>query len=130
MSHDPSHVPTHDPHEKGRQRYGRGDLRVENAGHSSAAWIGVAVILAGCVVAAVALPLAKPWLFWTGIGVAAIGAVLGKVLSLMGLGVPPGYHQEGDVELRDQYVGKDVGKNVDADEGEWSADPDASRRRT
>ncbi|MEU8137915.1 HGxxPAAW family protein [Streptodolium elevatio] len=124
MSHDPSYDRQEtDSHELARKRYGRGDMRVGNAGHSSAAWIGVAVILAGCVVAAVALPLAEPWLFWTGVGVAAVGAVLGKLLSLMGLGVPPGYHQEGDVELRDQFV-------QDNGEEQWSADRTTSRDRS
>lgn len=123
MSHDPNNDGhTSDSHEMARRRYGRGDMRVGNAGHSSAAWIGVAVILIGCVVAAVALPLAEPWLFWTGIGVAAVGSVLGKVLSLMGLGVPPGYHQEGDAELRDRLVGQ-------RGEKQWSADRAAARKR-
>ncbi|WP_436775292.1 HGxxPAAW family protein [Yinghuangia sp. YIM S09857] len=130
---------SHDQRDRARRRYGRGDIRTGNAGHSSAAWIGVAVILAGCVVAAVALPMDRPWLFWTGIGVAAVGAVLGKVLSMFGFGVPPGYHQEGDAELRDRYVAAS-GSGADGplggggpEEGggaqQWSAERDAARRR-
>ncbi len=98
----------------------RGDVRTGNAGHTPAAWIGVGVILAGCVVAAVALPLAKPWMFWTGFGIAVFGAVLGKLLSVVGFGAPAGYHQEGDVELRDKLVGE-------ADSPGWSADRGHSR---
>ncbi|MEU8139687.1 HGxxPAAW family protein [Streptodolium elevatio] len=122
---------SHDQRERARERYGRGDIRTGNAGHSSAAWIGVAVILAGCVVAAVALPLAEPWLFWTGVGVAAVGAVLGKVLSMFGFGVPPGYHQEGDVELRDQYVDGGGARQWTADgAGAHEGVHEAARRRS
>ncbi|MCF2528784.1 HGxxPAAW family protein [Yinghuangia soli] len=95
---------SYDPHAKAQRRYGRRDMRIDNAGHSPAAWIGVAVILAGCLMAAIAFPTTEVWLFWTGVGVAVVGAFLGKILSLMGLGIPPGYHQEGDVELRDRFV--------------------------
>ncbi|MCF2527174.1 HGxxPAAW family protein [Yinghuangia soli] len=109
--------------QRGRDKVGRGDVRTGNAGHTPAAWIGVAVILTGCVVAAVALPMAQAWLFWLGVGIAALGAVLGKILSLMGLGIPPGYHQEGDVELRDQMLGEDGS-------GQWSGHQSSPRART
>jgi hypothetical protein len=78
-----------------------------NHGNTVAAWAGVLVILVGACVAAAALPADKPWLFWVGIGIAALGALAGKVLSMLGFGPAPGYHQEGDAELRDELFGSD-----------------------
>jgi hypothetical protein len=58
----------------------------EDHGHSVAAWSGVTIILVGSAVAALAVVLARPVLFWIGIGVCLVGAVAGKVLGMAGYG--------------------------------------------
>jgi hypothetical protein len=65
-------------------------------GHTTAAWTAVAIIFVGCLISAVALPLALPWLFFVGLGVIVLGAVVGKVLSMMGLGNTLAYQDDRD----------------------------------
>jgi hypothetical protein len=55
-------------------------------GHSVAAWTSVGVVMAGFLIGAVALVTAQEWLFFVGVVVIAVGAVLGKVLAAMGFG--------------------------------------------
>jgi hypothetical protein len=75
-----------------------GRLEVETMsnshGHTTAAWTAVAIIFAGSLVSAVALPLALVWLFFVGIGVMVLGAVVGKVMQMMGLGNTVAYQDE------------------------------------
>jgi hypothetical protein len=59
-----------------------------NHGRTTAAWTTTWVVVAGVALASLALVLALGWLFWTGIAIAVAGPVLGKVMSLMGLGQP------------------------------------------
>lgn len=58
----------------------------ESHGHSTAAWTSVGVILLGGLVSSVALIFASGLVFWAGVVVMAIGAALGKVLSMAGYG--------------------------------------------
>jgi membrane protein YqaA with SNARE-associated domain len=46
----------------------------------------VTIILVGSAVAALAVVLARPFLFWVGIAVCLVGAVAGKVLGMAGYG--------------------------------------------
>lgn len=55
-------------------------------GHSVAAWTAVGTIMAGSLVACLAVVLALVWLFVVGVVVIVVGAVLGKVLHGMGFG--------------------------------------------
>ncbi|MGN6089051.1 MAG: HGxxPAAW family protein [Actinomycetales bacterium] len=58
-------------------------------GHGStpAAWTGVGVALFGCLVASVGCVWSDQfWLFWVGLAIVAIGAILGGVLGAMGFG--------------------------------------------
>lgn len=59
-------------------------------GNSPAAWTTVFVIVAGGLMAAFGLIGGGNWhwLSWTGLGVAILGVIVGKVLSLMGFGAP------------------------------------------
>lgn len=59
-----------------------------NHGHTLAAWVTVVLVLIGGVVMAVGVLVAQPWLFWTGLGVAVVGLVLGRVLKMLGFGQP------------------------------------------
>jgi hypothetical protein len=58
-------------------------------GNSVAAWTAVGVIVLGSLISALAIPFSLVWLFWVGIVVIVIGAILGKVLSAMGFGEQP-----------------------------------------
>jgi hypothetical protein len=55
-------------------------------GHSVAAWTAVAIILIGTLVAALAVIFTSVWLFVAGAVVVVLGALAGKLLSVMGFG--------------------------------------------
>lgn len=57
-----------------------------NHGHTTAAWTTTVVVLVGSVAAALGLIFALTWLFWTGMGVALAGVVVGMVLRAAGYG--------------------------------------------
>ena len=59
-----------------------------NHGHTSAAWATMILILLGVLVAAGAVVAALVWLFWVGLGIAVLGLVVGKVMSVLGYGQP------------------------------------------
>lgn len=63
-------------------------------GHTPAAWTAVTIMIVGFTVGGIAVLAHKPWLFVVGLAVVAAGAVVGKVMQLMGLGQGPGYQQE------------------------------------
>jgi hypothetical protein len=66
-----------------------------NHGNSPAAWTAVTVIMLGALVSCLAVWFAKPWLFYTGLGVCALGLVAGKVMAMMGFGVYSQQHAGG-----------------------------------
>ena len=55
-------------------------------GNTPAAWTAVTIMFVGFLLSGLALPLELPWLFFVGLGVVALGAVVGKVMQMMGLG--------------------------------------------
>ena len=55
-------------------------------GNTPAAWTAVSIMFVGFLLAGLALPFSLPWLFFVGLGVVVIGAVVGKVMSMMGMG--------------------------------------------
>jgi hypothetical protein len=55
-------------------------------GNTPAAWTAVSIMFVGFLLAGLALPCSLPWLFFVGLGVVVIGAVVGKVMSMMGMG--------------------------------------------
>lgn len=61
----------------------------EDHGNTPAAWTAVAIIMIAFVVGAVAVLTANWLLFWIGgVGGCILGAVVGKVMSMMGMGKP------------------------------------------
>lgn len=58
-----------------------------NHGNSVAAWTAVTIIMVASAVAAVGVLVSKPWLFWVGIALVAVGVVSGKLLQMMGFGL-------------------------------------------
>jgi hypothetical protein len=55
-------------------------------GNTPAAWTAVGIMFVGFLISGLALPFELPWLFFVGLGVVALGAVVGKVMSMMGMG--------------------------------------------
>lgn len=59
----------------------------EDHGNTPAAWTAVAIIIVAFLVGAYAVLTANWPLFWIGgVGLTVLGAVVGKVMSMMGMG--------------------------------------------
>ncbi len=61
-------------------------------GHTTAAWTGVGVSFIGFILAAVAMVIPSPVLVGVGLVIAALGAVVGKLMSMAGFGKKPNDH--------------------------------------
>jgi hypothetical protein len=58
-------------------------------GNSPAAWTAVTIVLIAFTVGAIAMVLGPNWvLFWISVAIALAGALAGKVMQLLGFGVP------------------------------------------
>jgi|tagenome__1003787_1003787.scaffolds.fasta_scaffold20048316_2 hypothetical protein len=57
-------------------------------GKTPAAWTTVTVMLIGSIVAAIGFVVTAHWLFWVGVAIIIVGGLIGKVMQMMGLGVP------------------------------------------
>ena len=57
----------------------------------------------GFLLSGLALPLELPWLFFVGLGVVALGAVVGKVMQMMGIGNTVTYKDEPRPGVRPQH---------------------------
>lgn len=64
----------------------------DDHGQTPAAWTTVAVIILGSIVVAFGVVFTSYLLCGIGAAVIVIGAAVGKVMAMMGLGAPPGYH--------------------------------------
>jgi len=71
-------------------------------GHTTAAWTAVAIMFVGFLISGFALPLALEWLFFVGLVVVALGAVVGKVMQMMGMGNTVTYKDGRDPEYDEQ----------------------------
>ena len=59
----------------------------EDHGNTPAAWTAVAIIMIAFVVGAIGVLSANWALFWIGgVGLAVVGAIVGKVMQMMGMG--------------------------------------------
>ena len=58
-------------------------------GNTPAAWTGVSIVLVGFVVAGLGLVLENMPLFFIGVALGPIGAIVGYVMAKMGLGGDP-----------------------------------------
>jgi small neutral amino acid transporter SnatA (MarC family) len=59
----------------------------EDHGNTPAAWTAVTIIMIAFVVGAVAVLIGNWPLFWIGaVGLAVVGAIVGKVMGMMGMG--------------------------------------------
>jgi uncharacterized protein DUF6704 len=71
-------------------------------GNTPAAWTAVTIMFVGFLISGIALPVEAPWLFFVGLGVVALGAVVGKVMQMMGMGNTVTYKDERDPEYDDR----------------------------
>lgn len=58
-------------------------------GNTPAAWTGVLIILAGFAVGGLGLVIDNMTMFWIGVVLVPIGAIVGKVMTKMGQGTEP-----------------------------------------
>ena len=75
----------------------------DNHGKTPAAWTAVTIMFVGFLISGIAVPWEKPWLFFVGLAVVVLGAVVGKVMSMMGMGNTVSYKDERDPEYDDQH---------------------------
>ncbi|MDH6127160.1 HGxxPAAW family protein [Kitasatospora sp. GP82] len=61
-------------------------------GHTPAAWTGVTIAFLGFTVSGVAMILPNVLLVWVGLAVVLLGGVVGKAMSMAGMGRRPGDH--------------------------------------
>ncbi|MEZ7005399.1 HGxxPAAW family protein [Streptomyces sp. AD55] len=61
-------------------------------GHTPAAWTGVIIAFIGFCVAGMFMVMAEPVGFWISIGIVLLGAVVGGIMRMMGLGQPKHDH--------------------------------------
>jgi hypothetical protein len=71
-------------------------------GNTPAAWTAVTIMFIGFVLSGIALPVDAPWLFFVGLGVVVLGAVVGKVMQMMGLGHTVTYKDDRDPAFDDR----------------------------
>lgn len=58
----------------------------ESHGNTVAAWTGVIIAILAFLVGTIGVVIAKPTIFWIGIGLLVVAGIIGKVLALMGFG--------------------------------------------
>ena len=63
----------------------------QHHGNSPAAWTAVVIILIGFLISAGAVLAALPVVFWLGLGVAALGVLVGRLMAMAGFGNMPSY---------------------------------------
>lgn len=62
------------------------DTMSASHGNTPAAWTAVSIMFVGFLIAGLALPFSLPWLFFVGLAIVVIGAVVGKGMQMMGMG--------------------------------------------
>lgn len=70
-------------------------------GSTPSAWTAVGIMFLGFLISGFAVPWEKPWLFFAGLAVVAGGVVVGKVMSMMGMGSTVTYKNGHDPQYDD-----------------------------
>ncbi|MBH5334355.1 hypothetical protein IHE55_05880 [Streptomyces pactum] len=60
-----------------------------NHGHTPAAWTGVIIAFIGFCVSAAFTVMAEPVGFWVGLGIVAVGGIVGLAMRMAGMGQQP-----------------------------------------
>ncbi len=58
-------------------------------GNTPAAWTGVTIILIGFVIGGIGMVIDEWMLFWIGLALLPLGAIIGKIMQVMGMGAEP-----------------------------------------
>jgi hypothetical protein len=74
----------------------------DSHGNTPAAWTAVTIMFVGFLLSGIALPAEAPWLFFVGLGVVVLGAVVGKVMQMMGMGHSVTYRDDRDPDYDDR----------------------------
>ena len=61
-------------------------MRRSEHGQTAAAWTFVTFLVVGFAIGCIGLIVATPWVVFVGIGVIVIGAIVGKIMQMMGMG--------------------------------------------
>lgn len=61
-------------------------------GNTPAAWTAVMIILLGFTVGGIGMVVGSVLLFWIGVALVPVGAIVGSIMARMGLGVEPVAH--------------------------------------
>jgi hypothetical protein len=61
----------------------------DNHGQTPAAWTAVIIIIVAFLVGTIGVVIANPVVFWVGVALVVIGGVVGKVMSMAGMGASP-----------------------------------------
>ncbi|MBK9435673.1 MAG: hypothetical protein IPN52_11370 [Micrococcales bacterium] len=59
-----------------------------NHGRTTAMWTGTTIVTLGFLVGTIAVVMAQPWLFWIGVAMLPLGAIVGKAMAMAGMGQP------------------------------------------
>jgi len=73
----------------------------DSHGNTPAAWTAVSIMFLGFLISGIAVPWEKPWLFFVGLAVVVGGAVVGKVMQMMGMGSTATHDEDRDPEYDD-----------------------------
>ncbi len=95
----------------------------DSHGGTKAAWTAVVIIILGCLVSAFALPLGSPTMFFAGFGVIVLGVIVGKVMSMMGMGNTVAYEDQRDPDYDQENADAPSSSDTTADQ-----QPDQSTR--
>ena len=60
----------------------------DNHGQTPAAWTAVIIVMVAFLVGTLGLVLGQWVMFWVGVGMVVLGGIVGKVMSMAGLGMP------------------------------------------
>jgi hypothetical protein len=58
----------------------------DNHGSTPAAWTAVTIIMIAFLVGGIGVVIAQPPVFWVGVGLVAVGLIVGKIMQMMGMG--------------------------------------------
>jgi hypothetical protein len=61
-------------------------------GNTPAAWTGVMIILVGFTVGGIGMVIDNWTMFWVGVALVPAGAIVGKIMAMMGMGAEPASH--------------------------------------
>lgn len=64
-------------------------MRDPEEGRTPAAWTAVTIMLIAFLVGTVGVCIDQSWMFWLGVVLLLVGAIVGKVMAMMGLGQYP-----------------------------------------